>query len=528
MGTIMPYAAFSRPLKRKANENLPDKSETQQYKRIRATYDYVYEQMFLKGENSDITIIALEREWHLHRIFLKHSQYFSALLEGGWKESEENVLRLKLTDENITEEGLHVIFGSFYNDQVKITKNNVVGVLAAATWFQLDEIRDYCERILCRFVKLNTISSLYDLSVKYLLLKLEHVCVSWLATRFSLVPWCKLSFEVKKKISISLMQSVIQHPCFIVLHFEQDLFRDLLMWVYLHLHPEIPYSWPPLNFKREVYAFFQHKNFFETPEGRPYADVFKLLKWENILTNLDSTMSVISDQLIPEAWINETCRFLWLKQLKCHDLHTLRNRTSTPRIHTISPNQPSEQDRSLQPVDSRSNHQPNSPPIAPTEVGDEFWKHCERFGTIIEHHRSWRWSGYAFGVDLVFSYQSNKITVTRSTEESEAVSLVSPLPTIKVEIDLRVFSRQALFKNDHPGDTVSDSLQEMLLECKDDLNADDSGDDDSIDRIKSRLQPTVLSTRRAILLMIPNAKYELLRLPRDIIYPLVISLAIRR
>uniref|UniRef100_A0A0R3SNA7 BTB domain-containing protein n=1 Tax=Hymenolepis diminuta TaxID=6216 RepID=A0A0R3SNA7_HYMDI len=178
------------------------------------TYDYVYEQMFLKGENSDITVIALERKWHLHRVFLKHSLYFSALLEGGWKESEENVLTLKLTDENITEEGLHVIFGSFYKDQVIITKNvkmpifllltflqNVIGVLAAATWFQLDEIRDHCERILCRFVKLNTVSSLYDVSVKYLLLKLEHICVSWLATRFSLVPWCKLSFEVKKKLS---------------------------------------------------------------------------------------------------------------------------------------------------------------------------------------------------------------------------------------------------------------------------------------------------------------------------------------
>ncbi|VDN96817.1 unnamed protein product [Rodentolepis nana] len=528
MGSIMPYATFSRPLKRKADENLPEKSETQQYKRIRATYDYVYEQMFLKGENSDITIIALEREWHLHRIFLKHSQYFSALLEGGWKESEEHILRLKLTDENITEEGLHVIFGSFYNDQVKITKNNVVGVLAAATWFQLDEIRDYCEGILCRFIKLNTISSLYDLSIKYLLPKLENICVSWLATRFSLVPWCKLSFEAKKKFSISLMQSVIEHPYFIVLHFEQDLFRDLLLWVYLHLHPEISYSWPPVDFHREVYAFFQHKNFFETPEGRPYADVFKLLKWENILTSLDATMNVISDQLIPEAWINETCRFLWLKQLKCDNLHILRRQTTSPSVHIISPNRPFEQDQSLRPVDSRGNRQPNSPQTAPTGVGDEFWRNCERFGAIIEQHRSWRWSGYAFGVDLVFSYQSNKITVTRCTEESETWGLISPLPTVKVEVDVRVLSKPALFKNDHPEDTVSDSLQEMLLECKDDLNAGDSGDDESIDEIKKRLQLTVLSARHATLLMIPNAKYELLRLPRDIIYPLVISMAIRR
>lgn len=68
----------------------------------------------------------------------------------------------------------------------------------------------------------------------------------------------------------------------------------------------------------------------------------------------------------------------------------------------------------------------------------------------------------------------------------------------------------------------------MLLECEDDLNAGDSGDDDSIDEIKKRLQPTTLLTRHAILQMIPNAKYELLRLPRDIHYPLVISVSIRR
>ncbi|KAM3173091.1 hypothetical protein ACTXT7_013171, partial [Hymenolepis weldensis] len=121
-----------------------------------------------------------------------------------------------------------------------------------------------------------------------------------------------------------------------------------------------------------------------------------------------------------------------------------------------------------------------------------------------------------------------KITLTRSTEESETASLVSLLPTVKVEIDLIVFSRHALFKNDHPGDTISESLQEMLLECEDDLNAGEIGDDDSIDEIKKRLQPTTLLTRRVILQMIPNAKYELLRLPRDIRYPLVISVSIRR
>lgn len=92
-------------------------------KRIRATYEHIYKQMFIKGEGSDITVIALNREWRLHRVYLKHSPFFSALLEGGWKESNYEVLKLNLIDKNITEEGLHVTFGSFYSDDVQITKN---------------------------------------------------------------------------------------------------------------------------------------------------------------------------------------------------------------------------------------------------------------------------------------------------------------------------------------------------------------------------------------------------------------------
>lgn len=90
-------------------------------KRIRSTYQHVYQELFSKGEGSDVTICALGHEWPLHRIYLKQSPFFAALFNGGWKESGDRRITLNLLDENITQESLHIVFGSFYSDYFSLT-----------------------------------------------------------------------------------------------------------------------------------------------------------------------------------------------------------------------------------------------------------------------------------------------------------------------------------------------------------------------------------------------------------------------
>ena len=51
-------------------------------KYLPCTSKYIYEKLFLDGENSDITITALGKEWKLHKIYLSQVILLFILLDG--------------------------------------------------------------------------------------------------------------------------------------------------------------------------------------------------------------------------------------------------------------------------------------------------------------------------------------------------------------------------------------------------------------------------------------------------------------
>ena len=93
---------------------------TPQRRKLKSTSKYIYQTLFLNGENSDIKICALGEEWSLHKIYLCQSGYFSSMFSGSWKESSMNTIELEIPDQNIDIEALQVAFGSLYRDDVLI------------------------------------------------------------------------------------------------------------------------------------------------------------------------------------------------------------------------------------------------------------------------------------------------------------------------------------------------------------------------------------------------------------------------
>uniref|UniRef100_A0A8C5KFH2 Germ cell-less, spermatogenesis associated 1 n=1 Tax=Jaculus jaculus TaxID=51337 RepID=A0A8C5KFH2_JACJA len=110
---------------------------TPRRKKLKSTSKYIYQTLFLNGENSDIKICALGEEWSLHKIYLCQSGYFSSMFSGSWKESSMNIIELEIPDQNIDVEALQVAFGSLYRDDVLIKPSRVVAILAAACMLQL-------------------------------------------------------------------------------------------------------------------------------------------------------------------------------------------------------------------------------------------------------------------------------------------------------------------------------------------------------------------------------------------------------
>ncbi|BHF67104.1 Germ cell-less protein-like 1 [Sparganum proliferum] len=230
MGSIFSTtkSSSSRSQKRKHSSPTGEDDTSPIRKRIRSTYEYVYRELFCKGEGSDIIVSALGYEWLLHRIYIKQSPFFAAMLDGGWKESDCNRIELELSDPAITKHALDVVFGSFYCDCVSLTDQTVLNILAAATWFHLEDIRQSCNDFLKREIRLDTVIEFHAVSGKYSLPELNQACVDWLAKKLLVIPDSPALFTLLQNIPTSLMQTVVSHPRLVVIQLEQDVFICLL------------------------------------------------------------------------------------------------------------------------------------------------------------------------------------------------------------------------------------------------------------------------------------------------------------
>ncbi|KAL4684149.1 hypothetical protein H8959_021843 [Pygathrix nigripes] len=130
-------------------------------KKFRSTSKYIYQTLFLNGENSDIKICALGEEWRLHKIYLCQSGYFSSMFSDSWKESSMNIIELEIPDQNIDVEALQVAFGSLYRDDLLIKPSRVVAILAAACMLQLDGLIQQCGETMKETITVKTVCGCY-------------------------------------------------------------------------------------------------------------------------------------------------------------------------------------------------------------------------------------------------------------------------------------------------------------------------------------------------------------------------------
>lgn len=74
-------------------------------KKLMTTAQYVYQVMFKEEHKSDVAVRCLGRTWHLHKVYLCQSAYFSSMFGGSWKESDRDFINIEIIDPNISIEG---------------------------------------------------------------------------------------------------------------------------------------------------------------------------------------------------------------------------------------------------------------------------------------------------------------------------------------------------------------------------------------------------------------------------------------
>ncbi|XP_054036862.1 germ cell-less protein-like 1 isoform X1 [Rissa tridactyla] len=402
---------------------------TPRRKKLKSTSKYIYQTLFLNGENSDIKICALGEEWNLHKIYLCQSGYFSSMFSGSWKESNMNVIELEIPDQNIDIEALQVAFGSLYRDDVLIKPSRVVALLAAACMLQLDGLIQQCGETMKETINAKTVCGYYNSAGTYGLDSVKKKCLEWLLNNLM----THQSVELFKELSINLMKQLISSSNLFVMQVEMDVYTALKKWMFLQLVPSWNGSLKQLLTEADAWFAKRRKDFegdiafLESEQGNVFLPVFTHLRLQYIISDLASARIVERDSLIPSEWLSSVYKQQWFAMLRAeqdNDIGTTLGK--------------------VQQMEKKPFLSCFLPPWArPQEINkEELEASTMRCGRKLakDGDYCWRWTGFNFGFDLLVTYTNRYIIFKRNTLNQPCSGSVSLQPRRNIAFRLRLAS----------------------------------------------------------------------------------------
>ncbi|KAF6725935.1 Germ cell-less protein-like 1 [Oryzias melastigma] len=379
--------------------------ETPRRKKLKSTSRYIYQTLFLNGENSDIRICALGQEWNLHKVYLCQSGYFSSMFSGSWKESNMMEINLEIPDQNIDTEALQVVFGSLYRDDVLIKPSRVISVLAGACMLQLDGLIQQCGETMKENISAKTVCGYYHCASIYGLDSVMKKCLEWLLNNLM----THQNVDLMKELGAEVMEQLIQSSDLFVMQVEMDVYTALKKWMFLQLNP----SWdgPIKQLLADADAWLckrrtdlsEKEPFLNTEDGAPFRSVFKLVRLQYIINDLASARILERDNILPHEWLTAMYKNQWFAML---------------RTEFENDNGPQEANK------------------------DEFELNSMRCGRKLSKDGDycWRWTGFNFGFDLLVTYTNRFIVFKRNTLSQPCGGAVSLQPRRHLAYRLRLAS----------------------------------------------------------------------------------------
>lgn len=379
--------------------------DTPRRKKLKSTSRYIYQTLFLNGENSDIRICALGQEWNLHKVYLCQSGYFSSMFSGSWKESNMMEIKLEIPDQNIDMEALQVVFGSLYRDDVLIKPSRVVSILAAACMLQLDGLIQQCGETMKENISPKTVCGYYTCASVYGLDSVMKKCLEWLLNNLM----THQNVDLMKELGTEVMEQLIQSSDLFVMQVEMDVYTALKKWMFLQLNP----SWdgPIKQLLADADAWLckrrtdlcEQEHFLNTEDGKPFSSVFKHVRLQYIINDLASARILERDNILPPDWLTTVYKNQWFAML---------------RTEFDNDNGPQEANK------------------------EEFELSSMRCGRKLtkEGDYCWRWTGFNFGFDLLVTYTNRFIVFKRNTLSQPCGGAVSLQPRRHLAYRLRLAS----------------------------------------------------------------------------------------
>ncbi|CAG9864340.1 unnamed protein product [Phyllotreta striolata] len=374
---------------------------TPKRKKLVSTAKYIYQALFLEGQNSDVTVSALGEEFHLHRVYLCQSPYFSSMFGGSWLETNQKYINIDIIDPLITIDSLKVVLGSLYNCEIILNPLEIVPILATATMFQLDGLIEKCTEVMLETINPKTSLNYYNAACQYGDKKLQDVCFKWFLV--NLMPYYiyYISHPLSdlKTIPVALMEKLVSHPDLCVIQTEYSIYVMLKYWIYLQLHPDS--DEPSMNTVNEYFTSrTETLPYLLTSEGKRFISVFQGLRLQNLISHQLDVLLILRDNIVPKTWLDSVILQQWKNVLRVNQ----------------------------------------NDDKGPGEVSNEVFLatslRCGRVLSVNERH-VWRWTGFHFGVDLLMITEGSTISIKRN-HRSEFEQLLSLQATRHIAIRVTV------------------------------------------------------------------------------------------
>lgn len=279
-------------------------------RKLEKTTEYIYQHGFVGQNHSDITLSIsgiLEKELRLHKLILCQSPYFEKMFKDeNWMEGDKKKVETKIYDEKITEGSLMEVLGSLYSAELHFgAEDKVVGIIATARFFLLDQIVDAAEAFILSTITAVNVIKYYQTAIRYMMQSLEAKLFKWLTMNFcAMEKLKKLEFKCTLElIDPDVMGKLVACQDSVVGN-EVQLYTILKEWVAKITEYEVKSK--------------DEKSFLELEEGKSFTGVFSHLRLTNLIYSQEACDAVTTDGIIPNDWINTAIIKNWKRLQNFH------------------------------------------------------------------------------------------------------------------------------------------------------------------------------------------------------------------
>jgi hypothetical protein len=150
---------------------------------VQASLGALFDDDALRSKHADVTFVAGEETFRVHRLFISRAPHFARALDAGMREAQTGTIRV----DDVAPATVRALLRFLYSDELVCDAEHAVEMLALADRCQLDDLKKHAETLIessYDFGELQNVLELLDVAHRYGTAHLERIALSVLVNDF--------------------------------------------------------------------------------------------------------------------------------------------------------------------------------------------------------------------------------------------------------------------------------------------------------------------------------------------------------